>query len=198
MGIGTIILIVLALVAVWAIFTYNGLVTLRNRVANAWRQIDVQLKRRHDLIPNLVETVKGAMEFERDTLERVMAARARAMTARGPAESAETENALTQSLGRLFAVMENYPVLQSNQNALQLQEEITTTENQISFARQYYNDSVTIYNTRQQVFPANLIAGAFAFQPSELFNATAEDRETPKVDLTLHDGSHSGAPARAS
>src|SRR5438552_3718867 len=159
MGIALFVLIGAAVV--WAIATYNGLVTLRNQVQNGWKQIDVQLKRRHDLIPNLVATVKGAMEFERDTLQRVIEARARAVAAPNVRESAAAETALTQAVRQLFAVMENYPTLKSNQNVLQLQEEITTTENQLSFARQFYNDMVMRYNTRQEVFPANLIAAQF-------------------------------------
>ena len=169
----------------WAIFVYNGLVSRRNRVDNAWKQIDVQLKRRHDLIPNLVEATKGAMEFERETLERVVNARARAVSATGVKESIEAENALSGSLSRLMAVMENYPQIKSNENILRLQEEISTTENQLGFARQNYNDSVTDYNTRQQTFPANLIAGFFAFQPADLFSAVEEDKSVPKVDLNL-------------
>ena len=182
---GTVLLVLIIGAAVWSIVIYNNLVTLRNRVANAWRQIDVQLRRRHDLIPNLVETVKGAMEYERDTLEKVMAARARAVSATGLAESVSAENALTQSLGRLFALMEKYPVLKANQNVLQLQEELTTTENQLGFARQFYNDSATKYNTQQQVFPSNFVAGFFDFKPVELFSALEEDKAIPRVDLSL-------------
>jgi len=178
--------LVVGAAAAWAIFIYNGLVSRRNHVDNAWKQIDVQLKRRHDLIPNLVATVKGAMEFERETLEKVMAARSRAVSATGVAESVTAENGLSGSLGRLFAVMENYPQLKSNENILRLQEDLSTTENQIGFARQHYNDSVTDYNTRQQTFPANLIAGFFAFQPAELFHVIAEEEKAvPQVDLNL-------------
>jgi LemA protein len=180
------VLLILILAAVGGIiFTYNSLVNLQNRVQNGWKQIDVQLKRRHDLIPNLVETVKGAMQYERDTLERVMQARARAIGATGVAESAAAESALSQSLGRLLAVMENYPALKANENALRLQEELTTTENQLSFARQFYNDVVMQFNTRQQVFPANLVATFFAFKPAEYFAAADEDRAIPQVDLSL-------------
>lgn len=181
----TILLVLLLVAAAWAVVTYNGLITRRNRVDNAWKQIDVQLRRRHDLIPNLVETVKGAMEFERDTLEAVMRARARAVGAGGVADSIAAEKELGSSLGRLFAVMENYPQLRSNENILRLQEELSTTENQLSFARQHYNDCVTDYNTRQQTFPANLIAGFFAFQPAELFATAPGERELPKVDLSV-------------
>lgn len=188
---GLFLLIVLA-AAGWAALTYNGLVARRNRVDNAWKQIGVQLSRRHDLIPNLVETVKGAMEFERETLEKVMNARARAVSAQErvatPSTAGETiaaENALSGAVGRLFAVLENYPQLKSNENILRLQEELSTTENQIGFARQHYNDSVTDYNTRQQSFPGNVIAGFFAFQPAELFTAPETDAAVPKVDLSL-------------
>jgi LemA protein len=181
----TTLLLVLLVAAGWAVLVYNGLVSRRNRVDNAWKQIDVQLKRRHDLIPNLVESVKGAMDFERETLERVMSARARAIGASGVAESVAAENALSSSLGRLLAVMENYPQLRSNENILRLQEELSTTENQLSFSRQHYNDAVTDYNTRQQTFPANLVAGFFAFQPAELFSAQEGEKSAPKVDLTL-------------
>ena len=177
------IAIVVALVAM--VLMYNNLVSLRNRVANGWKQIDVQLKRRHDLIPNLVETVKGAMQFERDTLERVMQARSRAVGASSMGERITAENEVTQSLGRLFAVMENYPTLKANENALQLQEELTTTENQIAFARQFYNDVVMEFNTRQELFPTSLIATFFAFKPAEYFTAAAEDQATPRVDLSL-------------
>ena len=143
----TILLLLIIAAAVVTVLTYNGLVSLRNRVENGWKQIDVQLKRRHDLIPNLVETVKGAMQFERDTLEGVMQARARAVAASGMADRAAAETAVSQSLGRLFAVMENYPTLKANENALQLQEELTTTENQLAFARQFYNDVVMQFNS---------------------------------------------------
>lgn len=183
----TLLLILLGLGG-WVAWTYNGLVGRRNRVDNAWKQIDVQLKRRHDLIPNLVDTVKGAMEFERETLEAVMNARARAVGAHGVAESVAAENQLSGTLGRLFAVMENYPQLKSHENILRLQEELSTTENQLSFARQHYNDAVTDYNTRQQVFPSNLVAGFFAFQPAELFSALETDKAVPRVDLSLPRG----------
>lgn len=181
----TVLLILILAALVGAVLTYNGLVGLQNRVQNGWKQIDVQLKRRHDLIPNLIETVKGAMQFERDTLERVMEARARAVAATGVRESAAAENALGQSLGRLLAVMENYPALKANENATQLQEELTTTENQIAFARQFYNDMVMQFNTRQQVFPSSVIANFFAFKPADYFTAADEERATPRVDLSL-------------
>ena len=181
----TVLLILILAALVGAVLTYNGLIGLQNRVQNGWKQIDVQLKRRHELIPNLIETVKGAMQYERDTLEQVMAARTHAVAATGVRESAAAENALGQSLGKLLAVMENYPALQANENVMQLQEELTTTENQIAFARQFYNDMVMQFNTRQQVFPASVIANFFAFKPAEYFAAADEDRTTPRVDLSL-------------
>lgn len=181
----TAVLITIVVVLVAAVITYNGLVSLQNRVQNGWKQIDVQLKRRHDLIPNLIETVKGAMQYERDTLERVMEARGRAVAATNIRDSAAAENALSQSLGRLLAVMENYPVLKANENASQLQEELTTTENQLAFARQFYNDTVMQFNTRQQVFPASVVATFFAFKPAEYFAAADEDRPVPRVELSL-------------
>jgi LemA protein len=183
--IGWIILAVLGLIALWVVLVYNGLVSLRNDVQNAWKQIDVQLKRRHDLIPNLVTTVKGAMEFEQDTLEKVISARARAVSAPTTATKGEAENMLTQALGKLFAVMENYPALKSNQNVMQLQEELTSTENRISFARQFYNDLVANYRTRLQVFPNNLISSMFSFKSEEYFGAEEADRAVPGVNLSL-------------
>ena len=142
---------------------YNKLVTLRNQVENGWKQIDVQLKRRHDLIPNLVNTVKGYMGFEQETLEKVIQARNAATTATGVADAAAKEGALTGALGRLFALAESYPTLKSNENVMQLQEELSSTENKIGFARQFFNDIATKFNIAQQVFPANIIAGMFGF-----------------------------------
>jgi LemA protein len=182
---GTVLLVVIVGGVIAAVFTYNNLISLRNRVQNAWKQIEVQLKRRHDLIPNLVETVKGTMQFERDTLERVIGARARAVTATTVKDSAAAEAVLSRSLGRLLAVMENYPSLQSNENALRLQEELTTTENQLAFARQFYNDTVTEFNTRQEVFPTSVIATSFAFKPADYFTIADADRDTPHVVLAL-------------
>src|SRR5581483_4815634 len=181
---GTILLLlVVAGVAIWAIATYNTLIGLKNQVVNAWKQIDVQLKRRHDLIPNLVNTVKGAMDFERSTLEAVIAARNRAVQATGVRETAQAEGALTQALGRLFAVAEAYPELKSNRNVLQLQEELTSTENRIGFARQLYNDVATAYNTRQMQFPSNLLAGLAKASPAELWEIEdAAERAVPTVD----------------
>lgn len=181
----TIVLIILALIAIYAIFAYNSLVRMRNEVDNSWRQIDVQLKRRHDLIPNLVEAVKGYMEFERDTLTRVVEARNRAVAAPDQTARVAAENQLTAGLGRLLAVMENYPQLKSDQNVMQLQEQLTTTENQIAFARQAYNDAVLALNTKIQVFPTNLIANNFGFTAAEYFKAAPEEQALPKVDLSL-------------
>lgn len=181
-----VILGLLVVLAVWVVGQYNKLVTLRNQVVNGWKQIDVQLKRRHDLIPNLVNTVKGYMEFEQGTLEKVIQARNAATTASGIADAAAKENALTGALGRLFALAENYPTLKSNENVMQLQEELASTENKIGFARQFYNDIATKFNIAQQVFPSNIIANMFGFKPSELFEVTdAAERALPNVDLSL-------------
>src|SRR5712692_8282683 len=178
---------VIAVLVIGAIGSYNRLVGMRNQVLNGWRQIDVQLKRRHDLIPNLVNAVRGSMDFERDTLTAVMEARAKALTATGPADAAQKEGQLSQALGRLLAVAENYPTLKSNDNVKMLQEELSATENKVGFARQFYNDIVTKYNTAQQVFPTNIFAGMFGFKPAELFEITdAGDREVPTVDLSRH------------
>ena len=186
MGIFVVFFIIVIAVIIWTIMTYNGLVTLRNQVTNAWKQIDVQLKRRHDLIPNLVNTVRGYMEFEQETLQKVIAARNAAVSATGVADAAAKEGALTGALSRLFALAENYPTLKSNENARQLQEELSSTENKISFARQFYNDITTKFNIALQVFPGNIIAGLFRFGPSELFEITEpSERSVPQVDLSL-------------
>ncbi|HEV8231761.1 MAG TPA: LemA family protein [Thermoanaerobaculia bacterium] len=180
------LVLIAVFLAIWAIWRYNNLVSLKYQVANAWKQIDVQLKRRHDLIPNLIASVRGEMQFEQDTLEKVIAARNSAIAARGVAESAEKENALTQTLSRLFALAENYPNLKANESVRTLMEELTSTENKIGFARQYYNDVATRFNTAQNVFPDSLIAQAFKFQPVELFQITEPtEREVPKVDLNI-------------
>src|SRR5881398_256175 len=182
---GVVLLVVVALLALWVVGGYNRLVGMRNQAANGWRQIDVQLKRRHDLIPNLVNAVRGSMDFERDTLTAVMEARARAASATGPADAAQKEGQLTQALGRLFAVAENYPALKSNDNVRMLQEELSATENKVGFARQFYNDIATKFNTAQQVFPTNIFAGMFGFKAAELFEITeASDRAVPTVDLS--------------
>ena len=183
--VGWIILGLLVIGTIWIITLYNGLVTLRNQVQNAWQQIDVQLKRRHDLIPNLVNTVKGAMEFEKETLSKVIEARARAVGATTVAGKGEAENMLTQALSKLFALVENYPDLKSNQNILQFQEELTSTENRVGFARQFYNDIVAQFNIKQGVFPSNIIAAIFGFKEGEYFQAEAAAKEVPKVDLSM-------------
>lgn len=182
---GLVIVIIIAAIVIFVVAGYNSLVSLRNQVQNAWNQIDVQLKRRHDLIPNLVEAVKGYMQFERDTLTQVVEARARAVAAPDQGARIQAENQLTAGLGRLLAVMENYPQLKSDQSVLRLQEELTTTENQISFARQAYNDLVMRLNTRIETFPTNLIASQFGFKEAEFFKAAPEDQAVPKVDLSL-------------
>lgn len=179
-----IFLVVVVAVVFWVIGAYNGLITLKNRVLNAWKQIDVQLKRRHDLIPNLIEAVKGAMGFERQTLEAVVAARNSAVNAQGVAATAKAEGELSQALGRLFALTENYPDLKATGNVAQLQEELTSTENKIAFARQLYNDEATLYNTRQETFPTNLVAGLAKASPAELWAIEdPAERAVPKVDL---------------
>jgi LemA protein len=185
--------VVIGVFALWLISVYNGLVRARNAYKNAFAQIDVQLKRRHDLIPNLVETAKGYIKHERETLEAVIAARSGAVNAQSAAAAnpgdpaamqqlAGAENMLTQTLGRLFALSEAYPDLKANQNMMQLSEELTSTENKVAFARQHFNDSVMSYNNRRETFPANLVAGMFGFQPAALFEI--EDpgqREAPQV-----------------
>jgi LemA protein len=177
--------LVIFLAVIWMIWTYNGLITLRHQIPNAWKQIDVQLKRRYDLIPNLIETVKGYMKYEQDTLQKVIDARSKAMAANGVKETAEAETALTQSLGKIFVLMENYPELKANGNVLNLQEELTTTENQIAFARQYYNDLVMRFNMKQEVFPSNMIASFFRFQPEDFFSVPEAEKAPVRVDLKL-------------
>lgn len=170
------------LVLLWAIAAYNGLVRLRNEIENAWAQVDVQLKRRHDLIPNLVETVKGYAAHERETLEKVIAARSAAMNATGVEQRADAENMLTGALKSLFALSEAYPDLKANTNFLALQEELTSTENKVAFARQFYNDRTLAYNTQTEQFPTNVIAGMFSFKRKPFFEVTAAaEREVPKV-----------------
>lgn len=178
-------LAVLAAILLWGVGAYNGLVSLKNQVMNGWTQIDVQLKRRHDLIPNLVNTVKGAMDYERGTMEAVINARAKAMGAQGVRATAEAEGQLTQAVGKLFALMENYPDLKATRNVLQLQEDLTSTENRIGFARQHYNDIATTYNTRQQQFPVNLVAGLAKASPADLWVIQDDgERAVPTVDLS--------------
>ena len=186
-----ILLALVVVVVIYAIVTYNGLVSMRNRIENAWAQIDVQLKRRYDLIPNLVETVKGYAAHERETLERVIEARNMALAAQGPHDQAEAENMISGALKSIFALSEAYPDLKANTNFLNLQEELSGTEGRIAYARQFYNDSVYRYNTKIQSFPANQIAGRFRFREREYFEATGDERapmpvdfdQAPRVDL---------------
>jgi len=178
---------IVVVIVLWVISAYNGLVALKNQTVNAWKQIDVQLKRRHDLIPNLVNTVKGSMEFEKETLQAVIDARSKAMAGGGGVqETAAAEGLLSGALGKLFVVMERYPDLKSSQNVRDLQEELSSTENKIAFARQFYNDVATGYNTKQQQFPTNLVAGLAKAEIAELWEIedTAE-RAVPAVDLSL-------------
>ncbi len=187
MIIGWVILGIVVVLLLFFAATYNGLVRLRNQVKNAWAQIDVQLKRRYDLIPNLVETVRGYMKHERETLEAVTKARNTAVqvASAGAAERGKAEGELSAVLTRLLAVAESYPDLKANQNFLALQEELTSTENKISFSRQYYNDSVLRYNNQTQVFPSNVVAGMFSFKADEFFETTvAEERVAPKVSFS--------------
>jgi len=178
-ALGVVVLVLLVVVGI-----YNGLVRLRQQVKNAWSQVDVQLKRRYDLIPNLVNVCKGYIKHERETLEAVTKARQVAIGAKSVGEKAQAENMLTQTLRSLFAVVEAYPDLKANQNMLALQEELTSTENKISFARQFYNDTVMKYNTRIQTVPANIVAGLFGFGPEEFFEIEdAAQREAPKVEF---------------
>ena len=180
--IGVVVVLLIIFLAI-----YNGLVRRRNQVKNSWAQIDVQLKRRHDLIPNLVETAKGYMKHERETLEAVTKARnlAQQVSSAGAGERAKAEGELSSVLSRLLAVVENYPDLKANQNFLALQEELASTENKISFSRQFYNDSVLRYNNQTQMFPSNIIASMTGFKASEFFEVTlAAEREAPKVSFT--------------
>jgi len=177
---------IVVVLILWFVFIFNGLVGLRNQVKNAWAQIDVQLKRRHDLIPNLVETVKGYKDFERATLEAVTKARnvAQQAVGQGVGAQAKAEGELSGALTRLLAVVERYPDLKANQNFLALQEQLTSTENKISFSRQFYNDSVLNYNNKTQMFPSNLVAAMTGFKQGEFFQVEkAEEREVPKVSF---------------
>jgi LemA protein len=184
MGILIVLIVIIAFVALFAITIYNSLVKLRNQVKNAWSQIDVQLKRRHDLIPNLIETVKGYMTHERDTLENITKARSQAVAAEGVGDKAKAEGELTSALGKFNLVVENYPDLKANQNFLSLQEELTSTENKISFSRQNYNDQVLFYNNKIQMFPSNIVAGMFTFKEEEFFEIEDEkEKEVPKVSF---------------
>ena len=182
-----VVIAIIVIIVVIVASIYNGLVSRRNRIDEALGQIEVQLKRRHDLIPNLVEAVKGYMGFEQSVLTQVTQARANAVAAgaQGPAAQASAENALTGALRSLFAVVENYPDLKASTNVMQLQEELTTTENQISFSRQHYNATVLDYNNTIQTIPSVLIAGPFGFSKREFFDAEPEAQAVPNVDLTL-------------
>jgi LemA protein len=183
MDITWILIIVLAGVIFYLWFGYNSLVTAKMRIAEAFSQIDVQLKRRTDLIPNLVETVKGYAKHEKELLEKVTKARASLMSAGSTAEKADANNALSQTLKSLFAVAENYPNLKANENFLALQEDLTDTENKIAYSRQFYNSNVLDYNTKLQVFPNILIAGMFNFKPAEYFEASDEEKKPVKVSF---------------
>ncbi len=184
MGTLIVLIVIIAVVALFLISIYNSLVKLRNQVKNAWSQIDVQLKRRHDLIPNLIETVKGYMTHERDTLENITKARSQAVAAEGVGDKAKAEGELTSALGKFNLVVENYPDLKANQNFLSLQEELTSTENKISFSRQNYNDQVLFYNNKIQMFPSNIVAGMFQFNVEEFFEIEDEkEKEVPKVSF---------------
>jgi len=180
--------IILALVLIlvfWFIGMYNSLVSKKKRVENAWSQIDVQLKRRHDLIPNLVNAVKGYMKYEKETLEAVINARAKATAGGSIDDRIKAEGELSGALSRLLAVFERYPELKSNQQVSQLMEELTSTENRITYARQFYNDTTMKFNTSIEVFPTNIVAKMFNFKPFPFFEAAAAEKETPKVDLSL-------------
>ena len=176
---------VVAIILIWLAAAYNGLVRMRSRAQEAWSDIDVQLKRRYDLIPNLVEAVKGYMKFEKETLEAVISARSKAMATPPGAEKFAAEGALSGVLGKLMAVAENYPDLKSNEQVKTLMEELRTTENQLAFARQYYNDSVMTLNTKVGQFPSNMIAGMFSFKPKTYFQIEEAARTTPKVDINI-------------
>ena len=181
-----VIVVIVVLIGLFFWLGFNGLVKLRNRIDNAWSQIDVQLKRRYDLIPNLVETVKGYAAHERGTLEAVTQARANAINAQqsgSVGDQAQAENVLSGALKSLFAVAEAYPDLKANQNFLNLQEELTATEDRIAYSRQFFNDSVLSYNNAIQTFPRNLLAGMFNFEKREFFDAAPEETETPQVQF---------------
>lgn len=191
-----VLLVLIVVVGFWAVGLYNGLVASRNQYRNAFAQIDVQLTRRHDLIPNLVETAKGYMKHERETLEAVIQARNSAVSGLAAAKSnpgdpaamqqlGSSETVLTQTLGRLFALSESYPDLKANQNMMQLSEELSSTENKVAFARQAYNDAVMSYNNKREMFPGSVVANMFQFQPAELLKIESEEkREVPKVSFT--------------
>lgn len=180
-----IIVVLIAIAVLFIVSIYNSLIRLRNQVKNAWSQIDVQLKRRHDLIPNLIETVKGYMTHERETLQNITNARSKAVSADSVGEKSQAESELSGALGKFNLVVENYPDLKANQNFLALQEELTSTENKISFARQSYNDQVLFYNNKIQMFPSNILAGMFHFTQEEFFQLDDKsEREVPKVSFS--------------
>ena len=180
-----IVAVVLVLLIAFVIGAYNALIRLRNQVDNSWSQIDVQLKRRHDLIPNLVETTKGYMKHERGTFEAITNARSQAMGAKSVSEASKAEGALGEALSKFMLVVENYPDLKANQNFLAVQEELTSTENKISFARQSYNDQVLFFNNKIQMFPSNIVANVFNFGKRDFFELeVAAEREVPKVSFT--------------
>ncbi|MHC4388982.1 MAG: LemA family protein [Planctomycetota bacterium] len=179
------VVVILVLLILSVIGIYNALIRLRNQVDNAWSQIDVQLKRRHDLIPNLVETAKGYMKHERETFEEITKARSQAMGAKSVTDAAKAEGALGEALSKFLLVVENYPDLKANQNFLSLQEELTSTENKISFSRQNYNDQVLFFNNKIQMFPSNIVANMFSFGKRDFFEIEAPaEREVPKVSFT--------------
>ena len=177
------VIVLVVVVALWAVSAHNGLVRLKNRVDNAWAQIDVQLKRRSDLVPNLVETVKGYAAHEKDTLDAVIEARNKGLAAQGPAQAAAADGALSGALGRLLALSEAYPDLKANTNFLALQEELTATEDKVGYARQFYNDAVTSMNTKIGQFPASILASRMALTPREYFQADEAARQAPKVQF---------------
>ena len=180
-----VLLAIVVLTAFYLVGAYNALIQLRNQVKNAWSQIDVQLKRRHDLIPNLVETAKGYMVHERETLENITKARSQAMGAQGVGDKSKAEGALSGAMSKFFLVVENYPDLKANQNFLALQEELTSTENKIAFSRQSYNDQTLFFNNKIQMFPSNMVAQAFNFKPEEFFEIEDKaEKKAPKVDFS--------------
>jgi len=179
-----IVLVILVVLVLWIVGMYNGLVRLRNQVKNAWSQIDVQLKRRHDLIPNLIETAKGYMKHERDTLDSVTKARTQAVEAKGVANQAKAEGELNNAISRFMLVVENYPDLKASQNFLSLQEELASTENKVGFSRQFYNDQVLAFNVKIESIPSNIIANMFGFKQAEFFEIEEPtEREVPKVEF---------------
>jgi LemA protein len=180
---GWVIVALIIGIPLWGVALYNRLVNLKNQVKNAWRQIDVQLKRRHDLIPNLVEVVKDYMSYEQETLEKVINARNQAVSATSTDEAIAAEGILSGMMGKLFALMENYPDLKANESTARLMEELSATENKISFSRQFYNDSVMALNNGIETFPSNIVAGMFNFKPATYFEVVETETVTPKVDL---------------